>query len=187
MVVYIIRRLLWAVVVLLAVTLITFFIFYKLPPGDPALRFVGKQPTTESIALVRHNLGLDKPFYVQYGKFLKAIVLGDKYGWPGLGFSYDSSVPIRDKIIEKAPRTISLIVGASILWLLFGVLIGVISAIKRRTVVDRLAMGFALFGISAPVFWLGLMALFIFWYKLNLTAGTGTRRSRRAPSNGPRT
>ncbi len=173
MVVYIIRRLLWAVVVLLAVTLITFFIFYKLPPGDPALRFVGKQPTAESIALVRHNLGLDKPFYVQYGKFLKAIVLGDKYGWPGLGFSYDSSVPIRDKIIEKAPRTISLIVGASILWLLFGVLIGVISAIKRRTVVDRLAMGFALFGISAPVFWLGLMALFIFWYKLNLTAGTG--------------
>jgi peptide/nickel transport system permease protein len=173
MVVYIIRRLLWAVVVLLAVTLITFFIFYKLPPGDPALRFVGKQPTAESIALVRHNLGLDQPFYVQYGKFLKAIVLGDRYGWPGLGFSYDSSVPIREKIIEKAPRTISLIVGASILWLLFGVLIGVISAIRRRTVVDRLAMGFALFGISAPVFWLGLMALFIFWYKLHLTAGTG--------------
>jgi peptide/nickel transport system permease protein len=173
MVVYILRRLLWAVVVLLAVTLITFFIFYKLPPGDPALRFVGKQPTTESIALVRHNLGLDQPFYVQYGKFLKAIVLGDKYGWPGLGYSYDSSVPIRDKIIEKAPRTLSLIVGASILWLGLGVLVGVISAIKRRTAVDRIAMGFALFGISAPVFWLGLMALFIFWYKLSLTAGTG--------------
>jgi peptide/nickel transport system permease protein len=159
--------------VLLAVTLITFFIFYKLPPGDPALRFVGKQPTPENIALVRHRLGLDKPFYVQYAKFLKAIVVGDKFGWPGLGYSYDSSVPIRQKIIEKAPRTISLIAGASVLWLLGGVLIGVVSAIKRRTVVDRLAMGFALFGISAPVFWLGLMALFIFWYKLNLTAGTG--------------
>ena len=101
--------------VLLAVTLITFFIFYKLPPGDPALRFVGKQPTPENIALVRHNLGLDRPFYVQYGKFLKAIVFGDKFGWPGLGFSYDSSVPIRTKIIEKAPRTLSLIVGASII------------------------------------------------------------------------
>ena len=173
MLAYILRRLGWAILVLLAVTLITFSIFYKLPPGDPALRFVGKQPTPESIALVRHNLGLDKPFYVQYGKFLKAIVLGDKYGWPGLGFSYDSSVPIREKIIEKAPRTISLIVGASILWLVGGVLIGVVSAIKRRTIVDRLAMGFALFGISAPVFWLGLMALFIFWYKLDLTAGTG--------------
>jgi peptide/nickel transport system permease protein len=173
MVAYILRRLLWAVLVLLAVTLITFFIFYKLPPGDPALRFVGKQPTEENIALVRHNLGLDKPFYVQYGKFLKAIVLGDKYGWPGLGFSYDSSVPIREKIIAKAPRTLSLILGASIIWLVGGVLIGVVSAIKRRTIVDRLAMGFALFGISAPVFWLGLMALFIFWYKLDLTAGTG--------------
>ena len=113
MVAYILRRLVWAVLVLLAVTLITFVIFYMLPPGDPALRFVGKQPTPENIALVRHNLGLDKPFYVQYGKFLKAIVLGDKYGWPGLGFSYDSSVPIREKIIEKAPRTLSLIVGAS--------------------------------------------------------------------------
>jgi peptide/nickel transport system permease protein len=170
---YILRRLGWAILVLLAVTLITYFIFYKLPPGDPALRFVGKQPTPQSIALVRHNLGLDKPFYVQYYKFVKAIVLGDKFGWPGLGYSYDSSVPIREKIIEKAPRTLSLIGGAAILWLIGGVLIGVVSAIKRRTIVDRLAMGFALFGISAPVFWLGLMALFIVWYKFNLTAGTG--------------
>jgi peptide/nickel transport system permease protein len=173
MVAYILRRLGWAIMVLLAVTLITYFIFYKLPPGDPALRFVGKQPTPQSIALVRHNLGLDRPFYVQYGKFVKAIVLGDKFGWPGLGYSYDSNVPIRQKIIEKAPRTLSLIGGAAILWLIGGVLIGVVSAIKRRTIVDRLAMGFALFGISAPVFWLGLMALFIVWYKFNLTAGTG--------------
>ncbi len=173
MLAYILRRLGWALLVLLGVTFITFSIFYLLPPGDPALRFVGKQPTPESIALVRHNLGLDRPFYVQYAKFLKAIVLGDKYGWPGLGFSYDSSIPIRQKILEKAPRTLSLIAGASIIWLVTGVLIGVVSAIRRRTIVDRLAMGFALFGISAPVFWLGLMALFIFWYKLNLTAGTG--------------
>jgi peptide/nickel transport system permease protein len=173
MLAYILRRLGWALLVLLGVTFITFSIFYLLPPGDPALRFVGKQPTPESIALVRHNLGLDKPFYVQYAKFLKAIVLGDKYGWPGLGYSYDSSIPIRHKILEKAPRTLSLIAGASIIWLVTGVLIGVVSAIRRRTIVDRLAMGFALFGISAPVFWLGLMALFIFWYKLNLTAGTG--------------
>jgi peptide/nickel transport system permease protein len=173
MLAYILRRLGWALLVLLGVTFITFSIFYLLPPGDPALRFVGKQPTPESIALVRHNLGLDKPFYVQYAKFLKAIVLGDKYGWPGLGYSYDSSIPIRHKILEKAPRTLSLIAGASIIWLVTGVLIGVVSAIRRRTIVDRLAMGFALFGISAPVFWLGLMALFIFWYKLNLTSGTG--------------
>jgi peptide/nickel transport system permease protein len=173
MLVYLARRLAWAVVVLIAVTAITFAIFYLLPPGDPALRFVGKTPTPESIALVRHNLGLDKPWYVQYAKFVKAIVVGDKFGWPGLGYSYDSSVPIRDKIIEKAPRTLSLIAGAAVLWLVGGVLIGVISAIKRRTAIDRLAMGFALFGISAPVFWLGLIALFVVWFKLDLTAGTG--------------
>ncbi|MDX6401280.1 MAG: peptide/nickel transport system permease protein [Gaiellaceae bacterium] len=173
MVFYLARRLAWAVGVLVAVTAITFAIFYLLPPGDPALRFVGKQPTEQSIALVRHNLGLDKPWYVQYGKFVKATVSGDKYGWPGLGYSYDSNVSIRSKVIEKAPRTLSLILGASIIWLGAGIVIGVISAIKRRTLVDRLAMGFALFGISAPVFWLGLMGLFIFWYKLGWVAGTG--------------
>jgi peptide/nickel transport system permease protein len=170
---YLVRRLAWALAVLFAVTALTFVIFYELPPGDPALRFVGKQPTTQSIAQVRHNLGLDKPWYVQYGKFVKAIVVGDKFGWPGLGYSYDSSVPIRDKIIQKAPRTLSLVAGAAVIWLVVGVLIGVVSAIKRRTAIDRIAMSFALFGISAPVFWLGLMALFIFWYKLNITGGTG--------------
>jgi peptide/nickel transport system permease protein len=173
MVFYIARRIVWALGVLIAVTALTFAVFYLLPPGDPAQRFVGKQPTAESIALVRHNLGLDKPWYVQYGKFVKAIVVGDKDGWPGLGYSYDSNVSIRSKIIQKAPRTLSLILGAAILWLSVGIFVGVISAIRRRTFVDRFAMGFALFGISAPVFWLGLMALFIFWYKLGLTAGTG--------------
>jgi peptide/nickel transport system permease protein len=161
------------VFVMLAVTALTFAIFYLLPPGDPALRFVGKQPTPQNIALVRHNLGLDKPWYVEYWKFIKAIVFGDKFGWPGLGYSYDSQVPIRTQILQRAPHTLSLIVGAAVIWLTVGILIGVISAIKRRSIFDRLAMGFALFGISAPVFWLGLMALFIFWYKLNWTAGTG--------------
>jgi peptide/nickel transport system permease protein len=173
MLLYLARRIGWALGVLLAVTAITFAIFYLMPPGDPALRFAGKQPTDQSIALVRHNLGLDKPWYVQYGKFLKATATGDKYGWPGLGFSYDSNVSIRSKVIDKAPRTLSLILGASLIWLAAGISIGVISAIRRRTIVDRLAMGFALFGISAPVFWLGLMGLFIFWYKLGWTAGTG--------------
>jgi peptide/nickel transport system permease protein len=170
---YVVRRIAWALGVLLAVSALTFAIFYLMPPGDPALRFAGKQPTEQSIALVRHNLGLDRPWYVQYGKFLKATVTGDQYGWPGLGYSYDSTVSIRSKVIEKAPRTLSLIFGASIIWLTLGIVIGVISAIKRRTLVDRIAMGFALFGISAPVFWLGLMGLYFFWYKLGWTAGTG--------------
>jgi peptide/nickel transport system permease protein len=163
----------WAAVVLLAVTAITFAIFYLLPPGDPALRFAGRSPSPELIATIRHNLALDKPWYEQYFKFTKSVITGDKYGWPGLGYSYGSSVPIRDKIIEKAPRTLSLIAGAAVIWLLLGIAIGVISAVKRRSIFDRAAMGFALFGISAPVFWLGLMALFLFWFKLDLTAGTG--------------
>jgi peptide/nickel transport system permease protein len=170
---YVVRRVAWAVGVLFAVTAITFAVFYLLPPGDPALRFVGKEPTAQSIALVRHNLGLDKPWYVEYAKFVKATATGDKYGWPGLGYSYDSNVSIRSKVIQKAPHTLSLILGASIIWLVAGISIGVISAIKRRTIFDRLAMSFALFGISAPVFWLGLMGLFIFWFKLGITAGTG--------------
>jgi peptide/nickel transport system permease protein len=173
MLLYLLRRLVWAAVVILAVTAVTFAIFYLLPPGDPAARFAGRSPTPELIATVRHNLGLDQPWYSQYFKFVKNIVTGDEYGWPGLGYSYGSSVPIRDKIIEKAPRTLSLIGGAAVLWLLMGISIGVLSAVKRRSFFDRLAMGFALFGISAPVFWLGLMALFLFWYKLDITAGTG--------------
>jgi peptide/nickel transport system permease protein len=173
MLLYLIRRLVWALVVLLAVTAVTFAIFYLLPPGDPAARFAGRSPSPELIAQIRHNLALDKPWYTQYFKFTKNVITGDKYGWPGLGYSYGSSVPIRDKIIEKAPRTFSLIIGAAFIWLVLGISIGVISAVKRRSIFDRAAMGFALFGISAPVFWLGLMALFLFWFKLDLTAGTG--------------
>ena len=85
------------------------------------------------------------------------------------------------------PRTLLLIAGAAMIWLIVGVTIGVISAVKRRSVVDRVAMGFVLFGISAPVFWLGLMALFIFWKKLGLTGGTGYVPISEDPSASSRT
>jgi peptide/nickel transport system permease protein len=170
---YIVRRTAWAAVVVLVVLLLTYVVFYLLPGGDPALRFAGKSPTPESIALIRHRLGLDHPWYVQYGKFVKNFVTGDEYGWPGLGYSYVNGVPVLEQIKERTPRTLLLIVGAATIWLVVGVSIGVLSAVKRRTVADRAAMGFVLFGISAPVFWLGLMALFIFWNKLHWTGGTG--------------
>jgi peptide/nickel transport system permease protein len=163
----------WAVVVVLVVTLLTFLIFYVMPPGDPAVRFAGKAPSEEAIERVREQLGLDKPWYEQYGIFLKNLVTGDRYGWPGLGYSYDTRIPVKEELGERLPRTISLIIGAALLWLVVGVAIGIISAIKRRSVLDRLAMGFALFGVSAPVFWLGLVALFIFWQKLGWLPGTG--------------
>jgi peptide/nickel transport system permease protein len=173
MALYIVRRVLWAAVVVLIVLLLTFAVFYLMPAGDPALRFAGKSPTPESLALVRERLGLDKPWYEQYGKYVKNVTTGDEYGWPGLGYSYVSNVSVLSEVKERAPRTLLLIAGAAIIWLVLGVSIGVLSAVRRRSVVDRAAMGFVLIGISSPVFWLGLMALFIFWKKLGWTGGTG--------------
>jgi peptide/nickel transport system permease protein len=173
MLLYIGKRLIWTAVVILAVLFVTFLVFFKLPNGDPALRFAGKSPTPESLALIHKRLHLDKPFYVEFGYFVKTFVVGDENGWPGLGYSYGNFVPVREEVVQRAPRTLWLIAGAATIWLSCGVAIGVLSAVKRRTLVDRLAMGFALFGISAPVFWLGLMALFLVWKKAGLTGGSG--------------
>lgn len=173
MTLYIARRLVWTVVVVACVLAITFAVFYLLPAGDPALRFAGKNPTDAEIAAIHHRLGLDRPWYVQFGKFSKGFFVGDKYGWPGLGYTYAGQTSVKSLIIARAPRTLFLIAGASILWLLLGVSVGVLSAVKRRSPTDRLAMGFALFGISTPVFWLGLMALYIFWRQLGWTGGSG--------------
>src|ERR1043165_2833584 len=155
MLIYIARRLVWTVVVLLAVLMITFAVFFLMPNGDPALRFAGKSPTDAQLALIHQRLHLDKPWYTEFGYFVKNFVTGDKEGgWPGLGYSYGNFVSVKSEIVTRAPRTLFLIAGAATIWLIFGVAIGVISAVKRRTLVDRLAMGFALFGISAPGFWL---------------------------------
>jgi peptide/nickel transport system permease protein len=180
---YVIRRLLWTVLVVLVVTMVTFVIFFVMPPGDPAVRFAGKQPTPELIAEARAQLGLDKSLPEQYWLFLKRLATGDAgecprgiegCGWPGLGVSYDSRTAVRQEIIDRAPRTLSLALGAAVVWVVMGITIGIISALRRRTWADRVAMGFALFGISAPVFWLGLMALYIFYSQLGFEGlGTG--------------
>jgi peptide/nickel transport system permease protein len=170
---YIARRLFWTAIVVGAVLAITFVVFYLLPAGDPALRFAGKSPTPQELVLIRHRLGLDQSWYVQFGKYIARFFTGDQYGWPGLGYTFAGQSSVLHLILERAPRTLFLIAGAAVIWLTSGVAIGVISAVKRRTLVDRAAMGFALFGISAPVFWLGLIALYIFWRRLGWTAGTG--------------
>lgn len=173
MLLYIIRRLLWTVVVVLAVVLVTFAVFFLLPTGNPAVRFCGKEPTTTCIQQEEALLHINKPFYVEFVYFVKALATGDSYGWPGLGYSSTNNTPVLTEITQRAPRTLWLIAGAAVIWLIGGVSIGVLSAVKRRTWIDRLSMGFALFGISAPVFWLGLMAIYIVWVKLHLTDGTG--------------
>ena len=173
MALYIVRRLLWAGLVVLIVLMIVFAVFYLLPASDPALRFAGKSPTPESLELIRERLGLDQPWWRQYAIFVKNFVAGDEYGWPGLGYSFTGNVSVLSEVTERAPRTLLLIAGAAIIWLVVGVSIGVLSAVKRQSAADRAAMGFVLIGISSPVFWLGLMALFIFWKKLGWTGGTG--------------
>jgi len=173
MLVYLTRRLFWLVITLLVITAITFVIYFVLPPVSPAVLFAGKEATPQLVATVQHELGLDHPVWVQYLLFLKHLVFGDQFGWPGLGFSYVNHSSVKSLLAGRVVVTVVLAVGAALLWLAMGVTIGVTSAIRQRSVWDRLALGFAIFFISAPVFWLGLVLLWVFWYKLGVAAGTG--------------
>ena len=175
---YLVRRLLFLVLVMITVSFVTFLIFFTLPPGDPARIAAGRRTSPDILATARHNLGLDQPWYVQYGRFAKGLI-----PWPGfflneqVYFSYNNFVSVKEEILESEPSrilvTATLAMGASVVWLLIGIPIGVASAIKPRSVRDRAGMLFALFGVSAPVFWLGFVFLFIFWFKLGVLPGSG--------------
>jgi peptide/nickel transport system permease protein len=170
---YIARRLLWVAFVLLVITLITFLIFFVMPPTDPAVVFAGKQPTKETIAEVKRQFGLDKPLLAQVGLFIKRIFTGDEYGWPGLGFSFNTRSALKPIIFSRMWVTVQLALGAAVVWLLLGIPIGILSALRPRSLFDRLAMGFALIGVSAPVFFLGPVFLYVFWFKLRLAPSSG--------------
>ena len=154
---YIIRRLLWVVVLLFVVSAVTFIIFYALPSADPAALRAGRSPSPTLIASIRHNLGLDQPIYVQYWRYIKGVVLHLDFG-----YSYQFSQPVRSLIFSRLPATISLTIGAVCVWLLVSIPIGIISAVRSRSVLDRTTMGGALLAISAPVYWLGLVSLYLF-------------------------
>ncbi|MGH2969322.1 MAG: ABC transporter permease [Solirubrobacteraceae bacterium] len=157
MLAYIVRRLLWSVLLLLAVSLIAFLMFVVMPAADPALLRAGRNPTPEVVAAIRENLGLDKPWYMQYLIYLRDLVLHFDFG-----YSYQNQVAVRDTIFDRLPATASLALGGAVVWLLIGIPIGIISAIKRGTILDRLAMGGALLAISAPVYWVGLVSIYLF-------------------------
>jgi peptide/nickel transport system permease protein len=157
MVPFIIRRLLWMVVLLLVISFLTFIIFYTLPAADPAQLRAGRQPTPELLASIRETLGLDKPWYVQYGKYLDRLVFHFDFG-----YSYQNNQSVKSLIFDRLPATATLAAGAAVVWLLVGIPVGIISAIKRGTWMDRAAMGSALVAISAPVYWLGLVSLYLF-------------------------
>ena len=160
---YIVRRLLWGVVLLFVVLFITFFVFYVLPAADPAKQRAGKAATPEQIENVRKQQGLDKPLLEQFFTYTGNVVLHADFGESIIGRD-----PVRDRILDRIPATISLALGAVVIWITTSFVIGTLSAVKRRTWIDRTAMTGALFGVSAPVYWLGLIALYLFSEDLGL-------------------
>jgi peptide/nickel transport system permease protein len=148
---FIIRRALGAVIVLAVVSFLTFCIFIVIPGGDPATRMAGKNATDENIANIRETWGFDKPFYVQYALMMKKVFTADL-------ISYTTQQDVIAEIKRGLPATLSLAIGAAIIWLFFGVLVGVISAVTAGRWSDRAITILALIGISMPVFWLGILA-----------------------------
>ncbi|WP_406306940.1 ABC transporter permease [Streptomyces sp. NBC_00885] len=177
---YIIRRIAAAVILLFVVTAITFAIFFLVPrlAGETstqlAAQYVGRDPSPEALAAVQKNLGFDQPLYTQYWQFVHGIFAGRTFHYgpdasycqvPCFGYSFKSHLPVWPQITERIPVTLSLAVGAAIIWLVSGVSIGVLSALKRGSIFDRLSMGIALAGVSLPIFFTALVSLALFSYK----------------------
>lgn len=165
---YIARRLIWMAFLLFVISLITFVIFSVLPAGDPAVARAGRQPSAELIAAIREQLGLDKSKPVQFINYIGDIL--PFVGGNGIyfGFSYQNNTEVLPEILERLPTTIFLTAGAVLLWLSIGIPVGVLSAVKTGSWMDRLAMGIALIFISAPVYFLGLVALYLFDDKIGI-------------------
>jgi peptide/nickel transport system permease protein len=166
---YIVRRILWVIVLLFMITLITFIIFTVLPAADPALLRAGRQPSPELVASIRKQFGLSDPEYVQFFRYVGQILPfvnakgdADSFLHINFGYSFQSNTLVLPEIISRMGPTILLTAGAVVIWLLIGIPIGMISAIKTGSWLDRLTMGIALIAISAPVYFLGLVALFLF-------------------------
>jgi peptide/nickel transport system permease protein len=154
---YIIRRLLWGVLLLIAVSALTFVLFRILPTADPAKLRAGRLQNPKIIAEIRHDLGLDKSLLTQFWLYMKGIFLHFN-----LGYSYYSNAPVKELIFNRLPATVSLVIGGAIIWLISGVGVGIVSARRAGSRLDRATMGAALVLVSAPEYWLGLLALFFF-------------------------
>jgi peptide/nickel transport system permease protein len=154
---YIIRRLAGMVLLLILVSAVTFIVFNVFPSTDPAALRAGRQPSPEVIERIRVDLGLDRPLYEQFFDYIEGVFLHADFGR-----SYVSNVDVLDQIRQNLPATISLTIGGVVVWLTFGLSIGIISAVRHRTIFDRLSIGLSLVAISAPVYWLGLVALYLF-------------------------
>lgn len=172
---YIIKRVAAGSLVLAIVSAIVFGIFYILP-ADPARLACGKSCTPELMQRIKVALEIDQPLQVQYGRFIKGIFVGRTYlkgteaelqcGAPCLGYSYQTDQPVTELLMDRLPATLSIAVGASILWLLIGLSSGIVSALRRGTMVDKFSQGVALGAASLQIYFVGLVLQFIFVDKL---------------------
>jgi peptide/nickel transport system permease protein len=163
---YITSRLLMLIPVLIGVSILAFSLIH-LVPGDPARSILGEKATADQLEALRNELGLNDPYVMQYGRFLGHILQGD------LGKSIQSKESIGVELIEKLPATIELAIFAMIIAIIVGVLAGVIAAVKQYSWFDHLSMTVSLFGVSLPIFWLGLMMIWIFSVTFNILPPSG--------------
>jgi peptide/nickel transport system permease protein len=156
---YIIRRLLWMVVVLFFVSLITFLLAFAVP-ADPAKQIAGPHTTPQILAQIRHSLGLDKPIWYQYGLYMWHLVHGN------LGYSYNTQLPVTKSILQRFPATVMVAFFGILFELLIGIPIGMISALRQYSIRDRAFTIFSLIGISLPTFFLGMILLYVFAFRI---------------------
>jgi peptide/nickel transport system permease protein len=155
MVAFLIRRVFGMIIVLLAVSFLTYLIFFKIPGGDPAQRIAGRTATSANIASIKDKLGLNHNFIVQWYDMVKQLVTGNLV-------SYYDGTNVVSQIKQGIPATFSLCIGAAVIWLFFGILVGTISAVYAGRFSDRAITALALIGISLPVAWLGLILRYVF-------------------------
>jgi len=163
---FVVRRLFSMLLVLFAVSVLTFLIFNVIPNGDPAVRMAGKQPTESQIEAIREEWGFDDSIFVQYGTTMKKLFTGDMV-------SYFTQLDVVDEIIKGIPRTLSLAIGAAIIWMAFGVGLGLYTAMRAGRVSDTLLTVLALIGISMPVFWIGALMNHYLGFKLGIFPNGG--------------
>ncbi len=167
MLAYVIRRLLWAVVLFIAVTMVTYMIFYVIP-ANPARLACGQRATESCITNAEHRLGLNRPVPVQYAMFMQRLVIDRS-----LGRSFTNRQDVNKSILEAAPVTASLVFGGAILWMLLALPIGILSALRPRSLMDRASTAFVLLGISLPVVWIGLVLQYTVGFRLGWFPNAG--------------
>jgi peptide/nickel transport system permease protein len=173
---FVVRRLFSMLIVLFAVSVLTFLIFNVIPNGDPAVRMAGKQPTESQIEAIREEWGFDENIVVQYGTTMEKLFTGDMV-------SYFTQLDVVDEIIKGIPRTLSLAIGAAIIWMAFGVGLGLFTAMRAGKVSDTLLTVLALIGISMPVFWIGALMNHYLGFKLGIFPNGGYVEFTESPAD----